>query len=1456
MKGYNPPTDIDVKGFLTGFDDEEYIRDISVSNYSNIAKVFIRKPEDERFHIKEYTYRPFLWSKELPEKVKTNFFRWKTIGIPLSEYEEGQESVILDGKVRKIDGEKVKYLGLTLDNEQHIFSWELQSESERMKYFRQKKEEYGIIIKEQITYYNGQKQNPRMEKGFKYLIKIKTRKRNDPRYTSNPLYLWNSRGKKNRIIGSFQNLVNFYREGGIDVYQRAGDHINKEKFFSKFDGLKTSAKILFFFDTIHALKDLEVNFFHEDFYDRNELYDFIKADEELTEDLLRNMEIAGDEINFSRVNTLKLVKYLNVKMLLKKAHEAEKIDDIFPEIKVNEEKLNELIANNINFRSRQLGRSLVYKLKTKGFDIFDSYEKYFYTISVEEQFMIQSGKRLFKGYENYEDLRIMTLDIETQAHPNFKEHPKAALDPEYGRIFQIGIYTNKGYQEVLEAKNDEEELEILIETYRIIAEQDPDLFLTYNGESFDIPFMEKRLELLGGVAEDKHGEKSAEQLIRNIFQPYYDQENVYINDYSLYNRRPARLKVGGGSENYTQTNNLSRAFCDTMFAVKRAQAINKKIPNLKLKDNIKFAKVAKENRVYIEGNKIGELQDDRRPYYINEKTGHYFANNKEIEFYRGDFTKEEIKVSKNGERRYFSSKKLFIYTEGDNIQNQQCISKCVNSYGINFLDDNQHFIADFALFKERVDESFKNLYKVLQQYDTLVAPITGIGASLKKTHSNHFAYLLSKLKEMRENFKDVKRMFPDINFKEYQQVTGSEIVKRYLIDDLWETYQLDKIYSQATFEVAKWLPTTYQRAATMGTATIWKQLLTAWSYLNGLGIPDYEEERDFNGGLVGMVSSGFHQNIVKIDYSSLYPAKFLTDVDPPKIDISGIFKPFLKYALETRLKFKALKNEAKAKGDSINEGIYDKKQLPLKIIINSFYGMLGAPIVSPFADIESAHHITAGSRQGMRHVIRWFGERGFEVVYFHTDGANFVIPKGVESYRYTGKGVEGGGNWLTKMGIEYEGVEAYVAEYNDAFMKEFMGVDIDEYAKSCINFSKSNFVYLKDKKGKEVVDVVGGAIVKKNQSEYIKDFFFDDEYDSLKVLLRGNLAEYINLYYKYLYKILDHKIQAKKIASKARVTKSIEEYQTIGKTRQAHMELAIQHNLEPKVGDWIFYVNIGENATDSDFTVDKETVGKIVLQDTSYHDFEAHLHEVFEKDRNELKEMLYNFIESEDMIMSKTRVEAGPDSKNKYSYIPKTHLIDDIDNWVGISCKHTRNKKGEYIEIKREKEINNSRLITEDDLDDNVVYNSKKYVNQFNSAVLPLWVAFDPKVREEVITNEKGERPYYLESELTPCNGIPLEKKKSAQDRIEDLLQTEEIEKDLWLKKGLSPYWAFTRQSFNPQGYFKYSKDGNYVEITKDQYENPSDDWEYVDARGLIDWMCDNPFVDYESYNVKQLKSV
>ena len=144
---------------------------------------------------------------------------------------------------------------------------------------------------------------------------------------------------------------------------------------------------------------------------------------------------------------------------------------------------------------------------------------------------------------------------------------------------------------------------------------------------------------------------------------------------------------------------------------------------------------------------------------------------------------------------------------------------------------------------------------------------------------------------------------------------GDYIVQRYLLDDLWETEQIDGIYNQAAYLIAKLLPTSYMRSSTMGTAGQWKLIMAAWSYENDLAIPELEKKRDFTGGLSRLIEVGYAKNVVKLDFAALYPKTELTWDIFPLLDISGVMKGLLTYVVDKRDEFKFLtgkhKDEAK-----------------------------------------------------------------------------------------------------------------------------------------------------------------------------------------------------------------------------------------------------------------------------------------------------------------------------------------------------------------------------------------------------------------------------------------------------------------------------------------------------------------------------------------------------------------
>ena len=525
--------------------------------------------------------------------------------------------------------------------------------------------------------------------------------------------------------------------------------------------------------------------------------------------------------------------------------------------------------------------------KRNGCDIFDQdNRKDFITMSIVEQYLIQTGKRLFKGMDDYNDIHRLQFDLETtglepkaillseEEIKKIQESIESSDNPEsitqkyifrnkrpYKRkgdtIFSIGIKDNRGHEFVLEVRGEtEEELRdkelLAIETFfAIVDELKPDLIAGYNSENFDFQFIKERCHQLGSSIE---------------------AVATTLSEGTPIKRKNSTIKYGQETEFYEQTIMWGYNIIDIMHAVRRAQAINSNIKKAGLKYITQYSKIAKPNRVYVEGDMIYKTWAD---------TENKYAHN----------------------------------------------------------DDN----GDWYVINEN--------------------------HPLKSTHV---------------------------------ETTGAYIVKRYLLDDLWETEQVDFSFNQASFLLAKIVPTSYSKVSTMGTASLWKLLMCGWSYENKLGVPDYQDKREFTGGLSRLLECGYAVKVIKLDYAALYPNEQLTHDIFPKFDISGVMKSFLLYIAETRDKYKALMNKAKARKKEIEtkmfdleskgeltpelkrkcEGAiikhsklaadYDKKQLPIKILANSFFGSLGAPYIFPWGDINCAEEITCRGRQDLRLLVSHF----------------------------------------------------------------------------------------------------------------------------------------------------------------------------------------------------------------------------------------------------------------------------------------------------------------------------------------------------------------------------------------------------------------------------------------------------------------------------------------------------
>jgi DNA polymerase elongation subunit (family B) len=543
------------------------------------------------------------------------------------------------------------------------------------------------------------------------------------------------------------------------------------------------------------------------------------------------------------------------------------------------------------------------------------------------------------------------------------------------------------------------------------------------------------------------------------------------------------------------------------------------------------------------------------------------------------------------------------------------------------------------------------------------------------------------------------------------------LVERYLDDDLDETLKVDQEFNQGSFLLAAMIPTTYERVSTMGTATLWKMLMMAWSYKHNIAIPAKESKTDFVGGLSRLLKVGYSKDVLKLDFSSLYPSIQLVHDVFPDCDVTGAMKGMLKWFRDTRIKYKNLA-EQYYESDRKKSESYGNKQLPIKIFINSMFGALSAPQVYAWGDMYMGEQITCTGRQYLRQMIKFFMAKGYVPLVMDTDGVNFSTPEDAKDRVYIGRGL----NWKVKEGKEYRGPEADVAEYNDIFMRGEMALDTDGVWPSCINLARKNYAVM-DAKGK--IKLTGNSIKSKKLPIYIEEFL--DK--GIKMLLQGNGKEFVEYYYEYLQKIYDKKIPLSKIAQRAKVKLSLDEYKKRLTTktkagnsmsRMAHMELAIQENLNVNLGDVIMYVNNGTKASQGD--VQKMTPKQI-------------------KDTNALN--VFND--------------------------PKSKLITD---GVMINC---------YM---LDKDIlSNNPDLTGD-------YNIPRAIVTFNKRIEPLMVVFQEEVRNGLIVNEPEKRGIFTTSQCELINGLPLS--DGDQDRLkEDVLDLTDAELNYWERRGLSPDYMY-----------------------------------------------------------------
>lgn len=249
-------------------------------------------------------------------------------------------------------------------------------------------------------------------------------------------------------------------------------------------------------------------------------------------------------------------------------------------------------------------------------------DRQYLAITSVEQFLISTGKRMFKGYEDYDCLLRLIFDLET-----------TGLDVNKDRIEQFGVRFNRpvlykgkkyDFEKIFTVKGNTKEEKDKSELYnienflKIIYTFQPDVITAHNGEAFDWRIIIGACERLGTSLEE-------------ISKKYFNDTPIKKDN------RETILKLGGEVETFNRTIVPYTIVTDSLHAVRRAQATDSNFKEANLKYATKYLELSKENRVYVPGNKISDVWNDTEKHYaFNDKNGDWYLyspdSQKQFEF--------------------------------------------------------------------------------------------------------------------------------------------------------------------------------------------------------------------------------------------------------------------------------------------------------------------------------------------------------------------------------------------------------------------------------------------------------------------------------------------------------------------------------------------------------------------------------------------------------------------------------------------------------------------------------------------------------------------------------------------------------------------------------------------------------------------------------------------------------
>lgn len=379
-------------------------------------------------------------------------------------------------------------------------------------------------------------------------------------------------------------------------------------------------------------------------------------------------------------------------------------------------------------------------------------------------------------------------------------------------------------------------------------------------------------------------------------------------------------------------------------------------------------------------------------------------------------------------------------------------------------------------------------------------------------------------------------------------------VIEYAIDDVVETDHLCNTLGKSSFYLTKMLPDTFQGNMLSGNGVKIESLFLREYLRHRHALPKRGESKKFQGALSEALQVGVFGPVVYADVASLYPSIMLNYDIQPKSDTLQIFQPLLKSLTDMRLKTKAESGEAKKNGDDTLHSELFAREQSYKIVINSFYGVLGFQYFM-FNDYDEAERVTAIGREILLLMTKTIEDRGGLVINMDTDGAVFVPPDTV----HVGPEPVEGKIWDVD----------FVRSITEA-MPTGISIDFDGRYKQILCYKAKNYALLDHD---DKVKYKGSAFKSRSMVPFGKTFIGATIHNILHKEHSSITSDYRRLYHR----IINMKMGIDEIKRNDRLNDSLEEYKKKvelgagngGRARSAHYELGLKHGLNK--GDRVEY---------------------------------------------------------------------------------------------------------------------------------------------------------------------------------------------------------------------------------------------------------------------------------------------